>query len=160
MLQGPLKRAGQSTKIEVLCLQVSPCNQDLEPVHKYHSISHCRKAQAELIRNTLRDATMARGRGAQISPANGISPSDMLATAKLGRKRGVVAKVMKETFALVAVPVKSRAQSQREVRHCKISTSGYQIPSLPRSRNIILTHCICLSRAAADALRMAHGRNS
>lgn len=79
---------------------------------------------------------MARGRGAQISPANGISPSDMLATAKLGRRRGVVAKVIKETFALVSIPVKSRAQSQREVRHLKRSTAGHHIPCLPHSPTI------------------------
>ena len=85
---------------------------------------HCRKAQSELLRNTLRDATAARGRGAQISAANGISPSDMLAAAKLGRRRGVVEKVIKETFALVTLPAKTRGQTQREVRFCKVARSA------------------------------------
>ena len=80
----------------------------------------CRKAQKELLRNTLRDAVATRERGAQISPAEGVSPSDMLAAAKLGRRRGAVEKVIKETLALVAKPIKSKEQRQREV------------PSLPR----------------------------
>ena len=70
----------------------------------------------------MRDATAARGRGAQISPATGISPSDMLAAAKLGRRRGVVEKVIKESLALVTLPVKTRGQTQREVRICKSGT--------------------------------------
>ena len=63
----------------------------------------------------MRDAATARGRGAQISPANGVSAAEMLAAAKLGRRRGAVEKVIKETFALVAAPLKSKEQKQREV---------------------------------------------